>query len=133
MKLKVHKKSNSNAKRQYKVDKLNDQDIRTNFPVDLKNSFALLDTQNFADGSGTVWLQMTNTYDNVAKEHLGYKKKPKESWMAQETWKLIEEHNNLRQGILSTDGNKSQSLQIYITCIRIKMLRSQQEETTGDI
>ena len=42
-----------------------------------KNSFALLDAKNSAEGGESVWSQKKNMYNDVAKDVLGYRNKPK--------------------------------------------------------
>ena len=48
-----------------------------------------------------MWEKLKTTYREVAEEKLGYKKKKKERWISERTWKLIDARKSAKLSILS--------------------------------
>ena len=72
------------------------------FQLELSNRFEALqpELEPSADVE-SIWEKLNTTYREAAEEKLGYKKKKKERWISERTWKLIDSGKSAKVSILS--------------------------------
>ncbi|XP_065578596.1 craniofacial development protein 2-like [Artemia franciscana] len=107
IKMKAQKrKTNTATHKQFDTDKLKDPDIRKNFCIFLHNGLEalnLLNETNDFDIENT-WTSVKSVYHDVAKANLGFKKRKKEEWISDDTWKYISKRKETRTLILNTSS-----------------------------
>ena len=92
IKLHAQKRTQQDLKKLYDTDKLQDQKIRRDLCVSLWNKFdALAVEANDSESVEEKWEKIKSAYTMIAAEKLGFRKKPKERWISDRTWKLIDE------------------------------------------
>ncbi|XP_065576323.1 craniofacial development protein 2-like [Artemia franciscana] len=88
-------------KKLYDTNKLQDQKIRRDFCISLWNKFDTLAVEaNDSESVEEKWEKIKSAYTTIAEEKLGFRKKPKETWISDITWKLIDERKALKQAML---------------------------------
>jgi hypothetical protein len=105
IKLKAQKpKTNATTHKQFDTNKLKDRDIRRSFCISLHNKFEALNLLDEAEDSSVenIWTSVKSAYHDVAKARLGFKKRKKEKWISDDTWKCISKRKETRTLILNT-------------------------------
>ena len=90
------KKKVSNLEPQYNLEMLQKQMTRQEFVIGFSNKFRDQDSQE------VIWGQIKNIYNKSALKTLGYQKKPKDQWLSNHTWNLIEERRITKLQLLSS-------------------------------
>ncbi|XP_065584387.1 uncharacterized protein LOC136043406 [Artemia franciscana] len=116
IKLRAQKKTQQDLKKLYDTDKLQDQKIRRDFCISVWNKFDALPVEaNDSESVEEKWEKIKSAYTTIAAEKLGFRKKPKERWISDITWKLIDERKTLKQAMLidTTRCSELATKQIY--------------------
>ena len=110
MKLKLTKirKDKSEVKK-YNVIKLQEKATKDKFSLELKNRFRALENEQEEDGGDVVehkWEKFKDTYNSVAKQVLGYRRKKTKPWISPNTWKQIDERAEMKQKVDSAKSDR---------------------------
>ena len=110
LKLKATQKTQTKESPAYDSDKLSNTKMQHEFTMQLTNRFEsmALDLDNAVSVEKT-WTALKETYNQVAKETIGHKKRPKDEWLSDQTWTLIEERRKLKHRLLD-DGDNSDTI-----------------------
>ena len=96
-----------NIRQRRNIQQLKLSAIRRTFNLELKNRFSALD--NFdEDNISNQYELIKETYLNTAKDTLGFQTKNNKEWMSEDTWKKIEERNEIKQKILNSRSTRLQ-------------------------
>ena len=116
LKLKATQKTQTKESPAYDSDKLSNTKVQHEFTMQLTNRFEsmALDLDNAVSVEKT-WTALKETYNQVAKETIGHKKRPKDEWLSGQTWTLIEERRKLKHCLLDGGDNSDTVLknQLY--------------------
>ena len=116
LKLKATQKTQTKESPAYDSDKLSNTKVQHEFTMQLTNRFEslALDLDNAVSVEKT-WTALKETYNQVAKETIGHKKRPKDEWLSDQTWTLIEERRKLKHRLLDGGDNSDTVLknQLY--------------------
>ena len=100
LKLRKAKKGNQ-RKPQYDVGKLKEPAVKKMFQLELRNRFSILQDEQELD-IDNFNQALLHTSDNI----LGPKRKRKEEWISNNTWKKIDERKEVKQKILHTRSHR---------------------------
>ena len=92
IKLKRRKKKPKVCKK-FDVGKLNNDDVREEFKISIRNRFDIL--TECPPGTEVWWDQLKDAMNEAGESTLGYQKPLKEEWISNQTWDLIEERKQL--------------------------------------
>ncbi|XP_065568786.1 uncharacterized protein LOC136032404 [Artemia franciscana] len=113
LKLKRNEKKAPNSEPQFDSDKLLDRTTRHEFVTELSNKFEALYISD-QDDQEIIWDQIKNLYIESASKTLGNRKKPKDQWLSDRTWQLIEERKVAKLQILACpDANQIYKIENY--------------------
>ena len=81
----------------YDGDKLRREAVRKEFTLELRNRFAVLETEDDDDHDiNSKWAQFSKAYNNTAENLLGRKRKSNKPWFGPESWAKVEERKQLK-------------------------------------
>ena len=104
--MKRNEKKAPNSEPQFDSDKLLDRTTRHELVTELSNKLEALYISD-QDDQEMIWDQIKNLYIESASKTLGHRKKPKDQWLSDRTWQLIEERKVAKLQILAChDANK---------------------------
>ena len=104
LKLSRVKKTNTTS-RKYEISKLNSTDFQKEFVLELRNRFSCLKIEETEDNEEEetdrrtevnsnieqCWKSLKETFNETAKNVLGFKKRKSKSWISAKSWEKIEE------------------------------------------
>ncbi|XP_065565936.1 craniofacial development protein 2-like [Artemia franciscana] len=90
LKLKRNEKKAPNSEFQFDSDKLLDRTSRRELGTELSNKLEALYISD-QDDQEMIWDQIKNLYNESPSKTVGHHKKPKDQWLSDRTWQLIEE------------------------------------------
>ena len=104
VKLKLRKtKQENQGRRRLDIDKLKCPATKKEFSIELKNRFCALENDPIDDIENR-WEVIKASYANTAAKVLGYKKRQHKNWISQTTLQKIEERQQLRCQLLSSNS-----------------------------
>ncbi|KAK2709696.1 hypothetical protein QYM36_013386 [Artemia franciscana] len=80
----------------FDTDKLLHSAIKRNFVIELSNRFESLSVAENPDQE-ELWEAVKNSFHTAVIEILGYKKRPKDQWLSDQTWNLVKERKLVEQ------------------------------------
>ena len=109
LKIKLKAKNKRSITEQgFNTSKLRDDCIREEFRVQTANRFAALATSTDID---ELWSNYKEGLHEVSQQVLGPKRRKKEEWISEDTWKLIEQRKQIQTTLAGTcDSSKRQIL-----------------------
>ena len=102
IKLKRNKQIKEDKRKKFDTTKLYKSEERKAFCLELKNRFETLEIKEETTGESEVemtWKHLEETFNSVAEEKLGFKKKGQKPWISKESWKLVEERKETKRKI----------------------------------
>ena len=97
VKLKLKRQTNkSNSRMKYDVNKLQNQETKKQFSLELKNRFAVLEALPGEPDLEQKWDNFNKAINQTAKNVLGTKKKNQKPWISGKSWKKVEERKQIK-------------------------------------
>ena len=90
------------------INRLKSQEVRRNFRIELKNRFSVLATledETDQDSVECSWKRIKESYADVAKKAVGFKKKKTKKWLSAETWDRIEARRKAKVKMLNAKSS----------------------------
>ena len=79
----------------------------------------------------TTWATLKEAYNQTEIETIGHKKRPKDEWLSDKTWTLIEERRKLKQRLLNDGDNSDTVLSNQLYRYQDKLVKKAQGEING--
>ena len=122
LKLSRVKKTNTTS-RKYEISKLNSTDVQKEFVLELRNRFSCLKIEETEDNEEEetdrrtevdsnieqCWKSVKKTFNETAKNVLGFKKRKSKSWISAKSWEKIEERRKLKMKVNETKSDRLRS------------------------
>ena len=122
LKLSRVKKTNTTS-RKYEISKLNSTDVQKEFVLELRNRFSCLKIEETEDNEEEetdrrtevdsnieqCWKTVKETFNETAKNVLGFKKRKSKNWISAKSWEKIEERRKLKMKVNETKSDRLRS------------------------
>ena len=122
LKLSRVKKTNTTS-RKYEISKLNSTDVQKEFFLELRNRFSCLKIEETEDNEEEetdrrtevdsnieqCWKSVKETFNETAKNVLGFKKRKSKSWISAKSWEKIEKRRKLKMKVNETKSDRLRS------------------------
>lgn len=113
IKLKLKTKPRQEQRKpKYDTDKLEDDNVKKQFCLELNNRYKALEVEYGSDDEEIEDIEILNNnletaFNETAKEILGYRKNKSKPWISQESWALIAERKQINNRIINTRSERT--------------------------